>query len=990
MIDSVAFRTRARTIDHLGREQIADCPTAISELWKNAYDAYAREVALHIYDGEVPIAALVDDGHGMNRQEFEEKWLVVGTESKADGSKTTEEDRNGLPVRPRQGQKGIGRLSSAALGPLLLVISKRRRYPFVAALIDWRLFENPFIYLQDIQLPIVEFAEKNELFDFLPSMFDSLMGNIWGDGNDQERDSRISLAWEQYDQLEETENRPLTRERIEQVIINTTFQERHVQQWPLWSEKKDSGTALLIGDISFDLEAQINSRMTAADSNSAEQAKERLFETLSNFTDPFTTPDDEQKGYAAKNLTYSVTSWEGALSSPIISDEREFDINNLEELEHVLEGTVDDSGIFKGRIKAFGQWLDGEITIPPQSGVPVRKDSKVGPFHLRLGTYERNYSNTTHSQEIWAKIKEEAEKYAGVMVHRNGLRVMPYGREDNDFFEIEKRRALHAGREFWVTRSTFGRIAITRENNPNLKDKAGREGIIDNKAAKVFRDLVINILMTTARRYFGTDADVRKQVLPGIKKDREREKALEAKKKITSRKKKEFKKNLKMFSASLSDLLDQLEKYENQARADELPDSETELLKIKGDLTEIKDNFSEFSVGQPPGKLGIFEELYTDYRRKSVQIKELLVQLNETVVQKLEILQPKSPRDIAYSELNRNAAFLQNRLRKWSHETKEILNAETRRLAELVERRNKSYHLKMLPLLEDIEHKRISLTHTLDIFSKERDKQDTENRELFEPYISTLKNLQESIDLETLVSFTMKESQETSREIERLNALAQLGITVEIIGHEIEGLEMTITRGLREMPEDVQGSPAFNAVKEAHATLTDRLRFLSPLKLSGEKIKTWISGEMIIDYLSNFFGDKLKRNDIYLEASPSFLNFSVYEQVSRIYPVFINLVNNSRYWVGMVQEGEKKISFDVVDHQVLIADTGPGVEEDDLKHLFSLFFTRKIRGGRGVGLYLCRANLAAGGHTIQYVTDNKRKKLPGANFIIDFKGSEYA
>ncbi len=45
MVESFAFRTRARTIDHLGREQIADCPTAISELWKNSYDAYARNVA---------------------------------------------------------------------------------------------------------------------------------------------------------------------------------------------------------------------------------------------------------------------------------------------------------------------------------------------------------------------------------------------------------------------------------------------------------------------------------------------------------------------------------------------------------------------------------------------------------------------------------------------------------------------------------------------------------------------------------------------------------------------------------------------------------------------------------------------------------------------------------------------------------------------------------------------------------------------------------
>ncbi len=50
MLSSVSFQTRARTIDHLGREQIADCPTAISELWKNAYDAYARDVALFTVD----------------------------------------------------------------------------------------------------------------------------------------------------------------------------------------------------------------------------------------------------------------------------------------------------------------------------------------------------------------------------------------------------------------------------------------------------------------------------------------------------------------------------------------------------------------------------------------------------------------------------------------------------------------------------------------------------------------------------------------------------------------------------------------------------------------------------------------------------------------------------------------------------------------------------------------------------------------------------
>ena len=989
MIDSVAFKTRARTIDHLGREQIADCPTAISELWKNAYDAYAREVSLQIYDGEVPIAALIDDGHGMNRQEFEEKWLVVGTESKADGSEVKKEDMNGLAIRPRQGQKGIGRLSSAALGPLLLVVSKRRTDLFVAALIDWRLFENPFLYLQDIEIPIVEFSEKSEIFELLPSMFDRLMGNLWGDGDDEVRDSRITLAWKNNDNLEKNEGRPLTREAIEKVIIGTTFTERHFKQWPLWSEKKETGTALLIGDISFDLAAQMDSSVMLEDESAARQARDRLLDTLSNFTDPFIDSEENTESNAAMDFSYSVIAWEGSLSRPIISDERGFDAKNLEDLEHVVEGSVDDSGIFKGRIKAFGKWLEGEITILPKTAVPSRIASKVGSFHLRLGTFEMKKANSSLSPHVYDKLTEQAEMYAGLMVYRNGLRVMPFGREDNDFFEIEKRRTKHAGREFWSNRRIFGRVAVTREKNPNLKDKAGREGIIDNKAAKVFRDLVIELLMTTARRYFGTDADVRKQLLPNIQKDRERVKALAAQKKIKSRKRREFSKNLKIFMSKLDLLLDKLGNFEENARLDELPNTETELLEFRENLTELTNSFRELSVGPPPSKLGSLEEAYIDYRQKSSRVKNLLIQLNDTVVRKLEILKPKSPRDAAYSELSRNAVVLQNRLRKWSHEIKEIHNSELQRLADLVDARNKKYHSEMLPLLDDLEHNRISLTKTLNNLDEERDIQDRENAELFEPYISTLKNLQDSIDIETLVAFTMKESDEAKQELERLNALAQLGITVEIIGHEIEGLEMTITKGLREIPVDVQKTPAFAAVKTAHSTLIDRLRFLSPLKLSGEKIKTWITGEKIVEYVNDFFGDKLERNKISLEATQTFRNFSIYEQSSRLYPVFINLINNASYWVSFSKENERKIILDVLENKVLISDNGLGVDEEDLKHLFSLFFTRKTRGGRGVGLYLCRANLAAGGHTIQYVTDRNLKILAGANFVIDFKGAKY-
>lgn len=73
MLTQATFQTRARAIDHLGRGQIADTPTAVSELWKNAYDAYARDVSLHIFSGSLPIAGIYDNGSGMSAVDLQKK-----------------------------------------------------------------------------------------------------------------------------------------------------------------------------------------------------------------------------------------------------------------------------------------------------------------------------------------------------------------------------------------------------------------------------------------------------------------------------------------------------------------------------------------------------------------------------------------------------------------------------------------------------------------------------------------------------------------------------------------------------------------------------------------------------------------------------------------------------------------------------------------------------------------------------------------------------
>jgi signal transduction histidine kinase len=171
--------------------------------------------------------------------------------------------------------------------------------------------------------------------------------------------------------------------------------------------------------------------------------------------------------------------------------------------------------------------------------------------------------------------------------------------------------------------------------------------------------------------------------------------------------------------------------------------------------------------------------------------------------------------------------------------------------------------------------------------------------------------------------------------------------------------------------------------------LSQQLEFLSPLKVSGTRTRREINGDEIVNYLQGFFDAVTRNRRIKIDASNEFKNFSIYEQPSRLLPVFVNLVNNSVYWLVTSKTPEPEVFLSVEDQKVVVSDNGPGIDPVDQESLFKMFFTRKSSGGRGIGLYLCRVNLMAGGHTIEFATDRKFQKRDGANFVIEFKGADF-
>lgn len=125
------FRVSPRVLGPLGLEQLQDPALAVLELIKNSWDANATRVSVDIVTrGANPSVAVIDNGDGMSLNDFQARWLVIGSSHKR-GAQAAQ------GARPLIGEKGLGRLASYALGSDLTIESaKDGKRGFVAKL-NW-------------------------------------------------------------------------------------------------------------------------------------------------------------------------------------------------------------------------------------------------------------------------------------------------------------------------------------------------------------------------------------------------------------------------------------------------------------------------------------------------------------------------------------------------------------------------------------------------------------------------------------------------------------------------------------------------------------------------------------------------------------------------------------------------------------------------------------------------------------------------------------
>lgn len=108
-------------LNHLGLNLYSNVPAVLSEAVANAWDADAETIEVDIDPDEERIE-LVDDGHGMDATEVNERYLHVGYRRRQDDQRPNRTQKHGRPV---MGRKGIGKLSLLSIAGTVEVYTTR-------------------------------------------------------------------------------------------------------------------------------------------------------------------------------------------------------------------------------------------------------------------------------------------------------------------------------------------------------------------------------------------------------------------------------------------------------------------------------------------------------------------------------------------------------------------------------------------------------------------------------------------------------------------------------------------------------------------------------------------------------------------------------------------------------------------------------------------------------------------------------------------------
>jgi signal transduction histidine kinase len=958
-----SFRARARTVDLLGRQQIAGIPTAVSELFKNAHDAYATQVEVDFYR-EDRLFILRDDGVGMSPEDFEQRWLTLGTESKlVDGRGIKPPPALADQARPVLGEKGIGRLAIASIGSQALVLTRQRsgrQRPTTVALINWRLFEIPGVDLNDVRVPLLH-LDNGALPDEagLARMASSIRRSL----------KKLNVNTSE-------------RETIEADLARLDFSPADV----LGGLGRPSltgrghGTSFIVVPTREQLAADIDGA-----SEQDDDVAPPLVKTLVGFANTMTPDAPEPRIRTAFRDHKKPDDVDD-----IIETKEFFTPDDFKSADHHIQGWFDAAGFFTGSVDVYGQGAESyKLAFNGAEG----RELDCGAFRLQLAYVQGDAKDSRLDLTTYRNLTAKLDRIGGLYIYRDDIRVLPYGNPDFDFLGIELRRTRNVGRAFFSYRRMFGVIELDGERNSGLSEKAGREGFRDNRAYRQFRDVLRNFLTQVAATYFqakGNDASAR--FAAGRKEAQRRYEQRKKREEEAARKRARFEKRV---GELLSALADKRPAEDAEAVVDALAAqlaalserdaaSTDALLEAELDSGRRLDQVRATYTLSPPAGFGLTTSLRSDWDFLRSQLDELEDQVFTDASRKMSQL-VNAARKSAKAGPDRQRRLTQfiehaadDARGRVNGGTKEALAAAAS-AGRMVETTS-SQGLDSLDkaVSEALEAVRAHPPATdaalvkqrLDVEQRLKGISETEAEDLLE-LAERLRRAVAGSDKASgrgdLTALLEEEVLELRDRAERDFELAQLGMATQVISHELDVTIVEVRAGLRRLRAWADVNPELGDVESGLRTAFDHLdgylSLFTPLQRRLRRRREQISGADIEKFLLRLFGRRLEQLNIELRTSDAFRGWKTVAFRSALYPVFINIIDNATYWV---RQGSPPywINLDAAPRGLRVSDSGPGIPERDREVVWEYGFSRKP-GGRGAGLHISREVLTREGWHIE-------------------------
>ena len=155
---------------------------------------------------------------------------------------------------------------------------------------------------------------------------------------------------------------------------------------------------------------------------------------------------------------------------------------------------------YLGRERVFS--IEG-AHLTSTAKMPMQVLERLGPFALEVFWYNRRILTALEGiGDRRTVLRLVREWGGGIMVFRDGFRVLPYGGPDDDWLRLDRRAFASSG--YKVNRTQIiGRLKIASLDNPVLKDQTNREGLQDCEEKEALVALLMHILQSELRTFLG-------------------------------------------------------------------------------------------------------------------------------------------------------------------------------------------------------------------------------------------------------------------------------------------------------------------------------------------------------------------------------------------------------------------------------------------------------------------------------------------------------